>query len=123
MPLSEREKRILEDIERGLSEEDPEFAREARRRSPLFGSDRRQIKVGIWITAFGVVLLLAFFATSNVLIGVLAFGGMVGGIVVAAGGLSWLLSPRRFADSDARRRLSSTARSWEERVRKRYRRR
>lgn len=123
MPLSENERRILEDIERSLYEEDPDFAREAQRRSPLFRSDRRQIRIGIWLALLGVVLLFTFFVTGNVLVGVAAFGSMVGGIVVAAGALSWLISPHRFSDSDLRVRLSSTARSWEKRIRDRYRRR
>lgn len=123
MPLSEREQRILEDIERGLFEEDPEFAREAERRSPVFASDRRRIRTGIAVALVGFALLIAFFVTGNILIGVTSFGAMVLGIVLAAGPMTGLLHPRRFSDSSVKDRLSSTARSFEKRMKDRYRKR
>lgn len=123
MPLSEHEQRVLEDIERRLNEEDPQFAREAKRVVPVFASDRRRIRVGVAVAIAGFFLLFAFLATGTIVIGVVAFATMVTGIVVAAGPLTGFLHPRRFSDSQLKNRLSSTARSVDERLRDRFRRR
>lgn len=123
MPLSEHEQRVLEDIERSLLEEDPQFAREAKRASPVFASDRKRIRIGIGISIVGFALLIAFFTTGALVVGVAAFAVMVTGIVVAAGPMTGLLHPRRFSDSSLKDRLSSTARSVDERMKHRFRRR
>ena len=41
MPLSDREQRILEEIEKNLYEEDPRFARATRRTTPRFDRSKR----------------------------------------------------------------------------------
>ena len=41
MPLSDREQRILEEIEKNLYDEDPRFARATRRVTPRYNGSRR----------------------------------------------------------------------------------
>lgn len=122
MPLSEHEQRVLDDIERNLYE-DPKFAREAQRISPVESSDRRRIRIGIAIAVAGFAALIAFFVTGVLGIGVVAFAAMVTGIVIAAGAMTGLLDPRRFSGSPVKDRLSTTARSVDQRLRDRFRRR
>lgn len=123
MPLSEHEQRVLEDIERRLHEEDPQFAREARRVVPVFPSDRRRIRIGVAVAALGLILLFGFLITGSIPLGVLAFATMVSGIVIASGPMTGFLHPRRFSDSDLKDRLSSTARTMDQRMRDRFRKR
>lgn len=123
MPLSEHEQRVLEDIERRLHEEDPQFAREARRAVPVFASERRRIRIGIAVAVAGLFLLFAFLATGSLPVGVVAFATMVAGIVIASGPMTGFLHPRRFSDSPLKDRLSSTAKTMDQRMRDRFRKR
>jgi hypothetical protein len=122
VPLSEQEKRILDEIEKGLSKEDPGFARSVREKSPHFGERRRaRIGVLVFIASFG--LLFAFFISGLVLVGIAAFSGMVAGIVLIAGALHTLVHKR--SDVPSARwstRLGELMRRWEERVKQRYKR-
>jgi hypothetical protein len=59
MPLSEHEQRILEEIERRLSEEDPRLA-ESVARASVSGHAVRRIRWGIGAFVLGFVLLLLF---------------------------------------------------------------
>lgn len=122
MPLSEQEKRILDEIEKGLSKEDPGFARTVREKSPHFG-ERRRARTGVLVFIAGFVLLFAFFISGLVLVGIAAFGAMVAGIVLIAGALHTLVHKR--SDNPSARwpnRLSELMRRWQERVRQRYKR-
>lgn len=121
MPLSEREQRILEEIEKTLYEEDPSFAREVRRKAPRM-AERRTVKVGALTFVIGFALLIAFFISSRVVVGVAAFGSMVAGIVLVAGSLRASLSPRRPPGPRVGDRVTGTLRSWEDKLRQRYRR-
>ena len=122
MPLSEREKRILEEIEKTLYQEDPKFARGVRREAPRM-ADRRRVQAGALLFIIGFATLIAFFVTGSVVVGVLAFGAMVGGIVVIAGSIKGSVAPRRPPGPGIGERVSSNVRAWEERLRQRYRRR
>lgn len=122
MPLSDREQRILEEIEKTLYKEDPAFAEDVQPGPSR--RERRKAQLGAALTVAGFITLIVFFATSAVLVGVLAFGAMVGGIVMVVGSLR-----SRFNDDDDptrpgfNARFGSFARSWEERLRDRYRKR
>ena len=122
MPLSEQEKRILDEIEKGLSKEDPGFARTVREKSPHFG-ERRRARTGVLVFIAGFVLLFAFFISGQLLVGIAAFGAMVAGIVLVAGALHTLVHKR--ADVPSARwptRVSELMRRWQERVKQRYKR-
>jgi VIT1/CCC1 family predicted Fe2+/Mn2+ transporter len=82
VPLSEREQRILEQIEKSLYEEDPKLANKAR-----WGSSTFQLKLGIASFLAGFAFLIAFFIIGHVAVGVVAFGAMVAGIVLIANGV------------------------------------
>jgi Protein of unknown function (DUF3040) len=119
VPLSEREQRILEEIERNLHQEDPALGRAGRRGPHL---DRvRRIKLGGVMLAAGFLLLFAFFVSGSVTFGVLAFVAMVGGIVLVAGSMRETPTDRASIHLDRRDRLIGALRAWEERVRKRRR--
>lgn len=122
MPLSDREQQILEEIEKSLYQEDPSFAREVKRNAPRM-ADRRRVYLGGATVAAGFLLLIAFLFTSSIPIGVLAFGAMVGGIVTIAGSFKGFIAPRRPPGPQLRQRISSNAKSWEEKMRDRYKRR
>jgi Protein of unknown function (DUF3040) len=117
VPLSEREQQILEEIEKSLRSEDPQLARKVRSGR---GSSTRGLRIGLLVLAAGIASLLTFFFTGHLLWGVLAFGGMVGGIVLVAGAFRTPLSVR--ASQTPRDRLEQRLRDWEERIRKRYKR-
>jgi Protein of unknown function (DUF3040) len=116
VPLSDREEKILEEIEKNLHEEDPRFAREVGSRRT---SHTGNIRNGVILFIVGLGLLIAFFLSGMVLVGVVAFGAMVAGIVLAAGALSGLATSHR-AQRD---RMSQAFSQWEQRIRERYRRR
>lgn len=120
MPLSDREQRILEEIEKTLYKEDPGFAEDVEKGSARH--DRRKAQLGAALTVAGFMTLILFFITSAVLIGVVAFGAMVAGIVMVVGSLR-----SRFSEDPDRvgfnEKFGSLARSWEERLRDRYRKR
>ena len=117
MPLSDREQKILEEIEKNLHSEDPRFAREVAGSSSK--NNRGNIKLGLIIFVLGFALLIGFFLSGILLIGVVAFGTMVGGIVLAAGALGSLSSSGRVQKD----RVSSAFSQWEERLRDRFKRR
>ncbi len=121
MPLSEREQQILDEIERTLYEEDPRFARDARRRGARM-EEMRRLKLGAAIFIAGFFALFAFFVTRNVPIGVLSFGCMVGGIVLIAGSSKALLARRDAAVATRRQRVTSMFEEWESKLRERYKR-
>lgn len=121
MPLSEQEQKILEEIERGLYQEDPSFAKDVRDRAPRM-AERRRARFGAFAFVTGLGLLIAFFVTSLVLIGVAAFGAMVWGIVLVAGSIRGVVSPRRPPGPKIADRVSSVVRGWEEKLRQRYKR-
>lgn len=118
MPLSDHEQKILEEIEKSLYQEDPKFARDVKRRSPQMG-ERRRVKLGAALFLVGFVVLIGFFITSNIVVGVLAFGTMVGAIVLVAGSITGLAPGRGGPGTSPRDRLLKSFEQWESRVRKR----
>lgn len=122
MPLSEREKRILEEIEKGLAKEDPSFVRNVRERAPRM-AERRQAQLGLGLVGLGIACLLGFFITGLILIGVAAFGAMVAGIVIIAGAWRGAVAPRRPPRPSPRARLAERMKDLEQRLRDRYDRR
>ncbi len=117
VPLSDREQKILEEIEKNLYEEDPRLAREAERKSHLDGSSR--FKLGMLLFFLGLAILVGFFVSGLVLIGVVAFGAMVGGILLLAGSAKDMASSSRAGREQVTQRLSH----WEQRLRDKYKKR
>lgn len=120
MPLSERERRILDEIEKNLYQEDPRFAGGLRRPATLQRSTRRRLGSGLF--AAGFALLIAFFVTGRIVLGVLAFGTMVTGMVLVAGSISDSSGDEegnRERPADAVRRALGR---WESKARKRKKR-
>jgi hypothetical protein len=121
VPLSEQEQKILEEIERGLYQEDPSFAKDVRKRAPRM-AERRRAKTGAFTFAAGFCLLISFFVTGFVLVGLAAFGAMVGGIVLIAGSIKGVVSPRRPSGPNISQRLTDKMHDFEEKLRQRYKR-
>jgi Flp pilus assembly protein TadB len=118
VPLSDREQRILEEIEKNLHEEDPAFARTVREQAPRM-DELRRIKLGAGVFAAGFVVLIAFFFSGVVAVGVVAFGLMVAGIVLVAGALR-IIALQRSSAPVRRQRMAQRIGRWEERIRQRY---
>ncbi|HZK51966.1 MAG TPA: DUF3040 domain-containing protein [Actinomycetota bacterium] len=121
MPLSDREQRILEEIEKNLYEEDPRFARATRRATPRFDRSKRA-RLGGLLFVIGLGTLLVFFVTQLVVVGVLAFGGMVAGIVLVLGSSSTLVNSGREGGRDATARFRGSLKNFEQRIRNRNKR-
>jgi hypothetical protein len=82
VPLSEHEQRLLEQMERALYAEDPKFATSMRSARGGAG-DRKRIVVGVIAVLVGLGLLIAGVASKFVVVGVLGFLAMLGGIWLA----------------------------------------
>jgi hypothetical protein len=122
VPLSDSEQRILEEIEKNLYADDPAFARGVRRKGPRF-AEFRTLRLGIFTLVAGVGLLLWFLLSPNlIIVGVLAFGAMVAGIVFAMRSVWGLAVSSRRRRPGRRERVNSVVRQWEERFRNRYKR-
>lgn len=118
MPLTDREKKILEEMERNLHAEDPSLARKTR--SPRAQQIRR-IRLGAASFVGGLLVLIAFFVSENPLIGVFAFIAMVAGVVLIAGGTTRLAS-ESLDRMQPKERALGTFRKWERTLRERYKR-
>lgn len=122
MPLSDREQRILDEIEKSLYQEDPGFARGGSVDAPP-GKHLRNAKLGAAAFIGGLLLLLTFFASRLVIVGLLSFGCMVGGLVLLAGALRGLAESSSSSAPDGRSRVGEILAEWEEAVRRRYKKR
>jgi hypothetical protein len=120
VPLSEREQRILDEIEKSLYQEDP-FARESapRPHGKPAGSARR----GAALFVAGLLVLFAFFMTKQVWVGAIAFGSMVWGIVVLAGAFRASSPTPGRTVNDVGDRIGRVAGEIERRLKQRYKRR
>ena len=118
MPLTDREKKILEEMERNLHAEDPSLARKTL--SPRAQQVRR-IRLGVASFVGGLLVLIAFFVTENPLVGVLAFVAMVAGVVLIAGGTT-RLAAESLDRLQPKERALGTFRKWERSLRERYKR-
>jgi hypothetical protein len=121
VPLTERERRILDEIEKNLQREDPAFARGVKKRSPN-ASEVRNAKLGVGLFIAGFLALLAFFFSQLLVLGVVAFGAMVGGSVLIASSARGLSAARRLNAPSAKDRATRAIANWEDKVRKRYKR-
>ena len=93
MPLSEREQQILDEIERNLNREDAPGPARAR---PSRAASGTRLKQGVALFVAGLLLLvLGFFSTRIVLVGVAAFAAMVGGAVLIATAAGSAMAPSR----------------------------
>ncbi len=117
MPLSEREQRILEDIERRLYADDPKFARHVRSRWLPRMSGLTQMKLGLASLFVGFGFLIAFFLSSSLLVGAIAFTAMVSGIVLVANSARAYADARK--DSHAGGKLSGRIAGFADRLRRR----
>jgi hypothetical protein len=125
VPLSDREQKILQEIERDLFREDPTFARDAQR--PARFSDAAKARLGALVFLVGFLTLIAYFVVASaaksealsLVLGVAAFAGMVAGIVM------FISSVRSLAarEGQPRERLVGAVKQWEARLRERYKRR
>ena len=118
MPLSDREQQLLEEIEKNLYDEDPRFARATRRAGPRYDGSKRA-RLGALLFVVGLGTLLLFFVTQAILVGVLAFGGMVAGIVLVLGSSSALVNSGREGGRDASAKLKGSLKNFEQRIRNR----
>lgn len=91
MPLSDRERQILSDIESRLREEDPKFAKTVSTSAETGGS-RRKVKLAIAGFVLGFVLLLAVVPAQTIWLGVAGFAVMLASLVYGGAQL------RRFGD-------------------------
>ncbi len=87
MPLSDNEQRLLEQMERALSAEDPKFASAMRGAGARFGTGQRVV-LGALAVLLGLVLLVVGVAqhnnvTQTVLLGVMGFVLMLVGTTYA----------------------------------------
>ncbi|HYP23346.1 MAG TPA: DUF3040 domain-containing protein [Actinomycetota bacterium] len=123
MPLSEREQRILDEIEKSLYQEDTGFARERSEKPRPAGKAAATVRKGVAMFLAGLLVLFAFFMTKQVWVGALAFGSMVWGIVVVAGALRGEASssPGRTV-SDVGDRIGRAAAEFERKLKERYKR-
>ena len=121
MPLSEREQRILDEIEKSLYQEDPVFPRASARKPQ--GKGIGSVRRGAAMFVAGLLVLLAFFMTKQVWVGALAFGSMVWGIVVVAGALRGSSPSGGGTFGDVGDRIGRAAGELERKLKERYKRR
>lgn len=81
MPLSEHEQRLLEEMERNLYRNDADFVAtvSARRGRPNLGA----IVIGVLLVVAGIGTLVAGVVVQQLLVGILGFAIMFGGVLVA----------------------------------------
>jgi cytochrome c-type biogenesis protein CcmH/NrfG len=118
VPLSEHEQQILDEIEQSLYQEDPRFARDTSRKLRSF-NETALLRLGALAVVVGIVALVMFFVTSVVLVGLLAFVAMVGGIFAVASATHAILTRQKPSDR-ARQKLESILKKLETRFRDRY---
>lgn len=81
MGLSEQERKIFDEIEQHLTEEDPKFVTKARKRTPEAQRGRR-LRLAAVAIGIGFVLLLGL--VQSQWFGIVGFGLMFLGVVVGA---------------------------------------
>lgn len=103
MPLSEHEQRLLEEMERNLYQNDADFVAKVggRRTRPSY----RSIVLGILVALAGVAILLTGVFLQIVVVGIVGFVAMLGGVLLA-------IAPSRRAPAEptgGQKRASRTA--------------
>lgn len=81
MGLSEQERKIFDEIEQHLTEEDPRFVSKARRKT-VEGRRGRRLRVAFGALVLGFLLLLGL--VFNQWFGIVGFGLMFAGVVLGA---------------------------------------
>ena len=79
MPLSEHEKQLFAEIERGLAEDDPRFLARSRRRLAAWAPENR-LRAAVALAVLGV--LGVFGLTFEFLLGVLGMGMLLAAILL-----------------------------------------
>src|SRR5688500_16476980 len=116
VPLSEREEKILEEIEKNLhTEEDPS----ARATSSSRTSPKAKTRMGLAIFVIGLATLIGFFVSRSLLVGLLAFAAMVAGAVLLASGVSAVVAQKNTRVEGTRNRVVGSYEAFEQRFRKR----
>lgn len=119
MPLSEHEQKLLEQLEKQLHEDDPKFANS-------MGSDpgrswsTRHVVIGVLCALAGVFLLLVGVTLQNILVGVLGFIVMGGGVYFATLRSNTSTNGAKPAGKTGKQRssfMSSLEERWDERRR------
>ena len=82
MPLSEHEQRLLEQLERQLHEDDPKFASQMEQGAAHRWSTKRLV-IGAFAVVAGILVLLLGVTLQNIVVGVLGFLVMGGGVYFA----------------------------------------
>jgi hypothetical protein len=121
VPLSEREQKILDEIERNLSDEDPRFAQERRSSASSRVASRARLGVVTFLLGFG--LLIVFFLSRVLFAGLLAFVGMVAGIVLLASPVGALMSSAKHNTAQKGESVKRPFDRFDDNVRRRFRRR
>ena len=122
MPLSEREQKILDEIEKNLADEDPRFAHE-RRPTVARGSISSRARLGLLVFAIGFVLLIVFFVSRALVAGLFAFVAMVAGIVLLASPVGALVNSAKENTVDKGAKVKRSIGDLDEDIRRRFRRR
>lgn len=86
MGLSEKEQKILEQLQAQLAQDDPRFASRMEEEAesvskPGYSFSRRRITIGILVFVLGIAGLLAGISTQLIVVGILGFVVMVAGVV------------------------------------------
>lgn len=84
MPLSEQERRALEELEAQLSAEDPRFA-SAMVSDPQRSQKRRRVALGVLAVVVGLALVVLAVTSRQIWLGAAGFLGMVFGVTHAVG--------------------------------------
>lgn len=83
MALSEKERRVLEQLEEQLNMEDPHLASQMQATGPVSQFSTRNIVVGVLIAVVGIGVLLWGVTISTYWLGIVGFLMMVGGVFFA----------------------------------------
>lgn len=105
MPLSDREQRLLDQMERALYDEDPKFATTLRK-STARAFNGRQLFLAVLLFAAGMAAMLGGVATAAVVLGVFGFIVMLAAVMV---GMSALRPPKVTTPRTSARRGSAPA--------------
>lgn len=86
MGLSEKEQKILEQLQAQLAQDDPRFASRMEEEAesvskPGYSFSRRRITIGVLVFVLGIAGLLAGISTQLIVVGILGFVVMVAGVV------------------------------------------
>jgi hypothetical protein len=113
MPLSEREQQILDQLEKDLHGDGASSSTSAPSKDERFGG----LKVGIVLFVAGIMLLVWFFVSGLIIVGVASFASMVAGMVLGASSIRSEMA----SGGSPGERVARAVGGWEETLRRRYR--